>query len=270
MNKYYIQFFLICISLLISSCGTTWVVRRDRQGGTIGYKGFSSGKDADIAIEKLIHCPNYSFESDELKQSTGTAIIPMQTTNYNSGTVYNGYGSANYNQQSTQTNYIPVTVNNSWREFAYKCNDLTESQVMNNSDVLFLNSNSENTNNVAIIDLKKVVQNSIEGKNAKAKLESKFNEVKRKLQIEEIRVKALPEPEKNIEFQKFKTLVKHEEKQIKEYEQQITSPILKEINEIISVIAIKKSYYKVLNREVSNGSDDISHEVLVLYNERSK
>jgi hypothetical protein len=130
-------FKIFCFLILLNGCGSAWVVDRDQMGGSIGYKGYSSSDAASAAVTKLIPCTRYEAVSDRLMDGgTTTSYIPIQTTNYSSGTVYGSYGSANYNGQQTQTNYVPYQTQNLWRLFTYRClENTTASSVSESRDI---------------------------------------------------------------------------------------------------------------------------------------
>lgn len=125
------KLFLFLITLChIIGCGTTWVIRQDTYGGVIGYKGYDSGEKAANAIKKLVHCPQYTTQSDTLMQSAPrTAYMPVQTTNYSQGNV----GGLNYSGSETQTQYVPLAVTDYWREYAYSCDNNPRNPAGNSS-----------------------------------------------------------------------------------------------------------------------------------------
>jgi hypothetical protein len=119
--------FIIMIQL---GCSSTWVIRRTATGGTIGYKGHSSTESATRDVQKLIHCPNNSFVSDEMRSQN----YVYNQINYNPGNqqvqntqVYGNNGQFLGSLQTTQQSQpsfssTPAVGTNTWREYTYQCN----------------------------------------------------------------------------------------------------------------------------------------------------
>lgn len=120
---------LIIVGMLIffTGCSSAWIIRRDQEGGIIGYKGFSDGQSALEAVSKLIQCPNYEMVSDSLngQQFSYQTYTPVTIYGQNSGSVSNQYGQrvGTYSSDNHYTAYVPQTNTGTsyWREFVYKC-----------------------------------------------------------------------------------------------------------------------------------------------------
>lgn len=115
---------LILASLYLTACGSAWVVERRSDRGIIGYQGYTSGTEATKEIKKLIPCPYYEAVSDRIVNGgTKTIYMPQTNTNNFSGSTSNQYGNktGGFSGSYDQTNYVPMQVNNSWREFEYRC-----------------------------------------------------------------------------------------------------------------------------------------------------
>ena len=113
---------LFTMFFLITSCGSAWVIQRNASGGAIGYKGYRSSESASEAIKELIPCTSWRMVSDELAAAQRTVIVPMQNSQTTNGSIYSNFGqSANYQQTSYGTQYMPMTIDASFRIFTYTC-----------------------------------------------------------------------------------------------------------------------------------------------------
>jgi|GEM_PF-6471127 len=118
----------VFLLVALSGCASAWVVRQGPDGGTIGYRGYSSTESATKAISKLIQCPDsYQVVNDELRSSqyTYTYNQPVNVQGTSSGTVRNAWSGNQYQyqQNDSYTAYVPTTqVGTSyWREMSYAC-----------------------------------------------------------------------------------------------------------------------------------------------------
>jgi len=124
---------LMVVSLV--SCGEVWVIERHKDGGIIGYKGFSDSEDASNEIKKNINCSSYEVISDRIVYGeTRTSYMPVKNTDYSSGSVYGTAGAMSYNEQTTRTNYVPIQTQNSWRELNYRCANSNQSSQAQNTN----------------------------------------------------------------------------------------------------------------------------------------
>ncbi len=112
----------------LGGCASAWIVRQGSDGGTIGYRGYSSSDSATEAIVKLIHCSNsYHVINDELKSSqyTYTYNQPVTVQGTSSGNLRNNWSGDRYyyQQNDSYTAHVPTTQVGTkyWREMSYAC-----------------------------------------------------------------------------------------------------------------------------------------------------
>jgi len=115
------------MTILLSSCGRAWVISKRNDGGVIGYSDFMSEEDSTEALSKLIHCPNASFVSDDLRSSseTETVMAPIQSRDRTRGVIYKNGRTIDYSEDQASTQYVPINRTQivTWREYSYKCPD---------------------------------------------------------------------------------------------------------------------------------------------------
>ncbi len=269
--------------------GTSWVIRRDKAGGVIGYRNYGSSEDATEAINKLIHCRNYSVVSDELQTSQSTVVMPMQTSQATNGNAYNNWGTTvNYQQTTHGTQYVPMTVNNNYRTLIYRCEDATKSQIAGSAEgqFLFQNPDSSLAPRLATVNMPKVIRSSKFGMSAKRQLDQVFNAEKVKLESEEQVLKQMlsdfqehksdftsaEKSEKQADFkvrvERYQANVKSKQEMIQKLEKELSTPIIQGIMDTIKDIAVKKGYTLVRDSD-GGSSDDLTDEVIEQYNKKT-
>ena len=107
--------------LILSGCGHTWFVYKGKDRGTIGYKGYLTASGATEGVYGSIPCPNYEIVGEGLTKQSTTSALPITTTSYSSGNVYGPSGSGTYSGTTQNTQYVPVTIDNSFRTIEYVC-----------------------------------------------------------------------------------------------------------------------------------------------------
>ncbi|MFM6928506.1 MAG: hypothetical protein ACKOX6_08570 [Bdellovibrio sp.] len=260
---------LLVVSWTLAGCGSAWVVRRDQDGGIIGYRNYSSLEDAHQAVLTLIHCPAHKFISDQYYSSTRTAVMPMQSTNYSQGTVYGSYGSASYSGSQTQTNYVPVTVDNSWREYTYQCVEVSETPVsVSNagSRILFQTAEYPNqSTGEGTVNLAKAIQSTEDGKKAKAALQAEFEKRKMNLRFMESQIRSSG----TVTREQYKNALSHHQAVLKTYEMELSAPIIVKMKSILQVIGQKRGLGRVWENGDPTTMVDLTDELTQEYEKLS-
>lgn len=255
--------------LFISGCGSAWVIRRDSNGGTIGYKNYSSNEAARSAVLRLIHCPEYTAISDELRSSTATAVLPMQTTNYSRGTVYNSFGSVQYSGTETQTQYVPVTVDNSWREFTYECLPSTKTHSPSQKKVpriLFQTAEYPNlSEGEGTINFSIAIHATTDGKKAQQQLSYEFE--RRKSSLDSLKRQiGTSDQYTHVEYEAATARYKAELQQL---ELQLTEPIIQKMMLLLQEVGQQKGLGRVWeDNEDQQGIINLTETISTLYEQR--
>ncbi|MGE9743233.1 hypothetical protein [Bdellovibrio bacteriovorus] len=255
------------IFLISTGCGSAWIIRRDQNGGTIGYRNYTSSEAARAAILRLIHCPEYKSIRDELQTSTRTAVVPMQSTNYSNGTVYNSYGSVNYSGTETQTQYVPVTVNNSWREYTYECLEVPQgtavSEQKREPKLLFQTAEYPNqSEGEGTINFSKAIQSTTDGKNAKKELTREYE--RRKVALEDLKRRIGT----NDQFThvEYEATAKQFRAEIQQIETQLTEPILNKMKLLLQQVGQQRGLGRVWeDNEDQEGIIDLTDTIVTTY-----
>jgi hypothetical protein len=115
----------LSVSLILCGCGSTWHLRKTQDSGILAYRGFWTSTGAGEAVDKAIgdHCGGpYETVAEGYNEQYRTGSMPITTNEYSSGTAYGNNGqSANYSGYTQKTNYVPITINNSYRTIEYSC-----------------------------------------------------------------------------------------------------------------------------------------------------
>lgn len=280
------------VMAFVSGCASkAWVIQRDPNGGIIGYKGFSTSEAADKAIKELIPCSNFKMINDELHTSQFTGFMPVQSSQTTNGTAFNNYGnSLNYQATTTGTQYVPVTVDNSFRTFTYSCEFFEISQNVSSKyeDERILYQNVEPAEPKAgTLNLQKVLLQCDAGKRGRKLLKTTFDIEQAKLKKEGEEIKKLEynlkkneriysdtvKQEKSLEIEARINAIKistgQKQKLIEDLELGIKTSILALIKSTVDEIGLQKGYTLIQESEEAS-ADDISEEVIKKVNEKSK
>lgn len=290
---------ILALILLITGCASkAWVIQRGQNGGVIGYKGFRSSEAADNAIRDLIPCTNFKMISDELHTSQSTGLMPVPTSQSTSGTAYNNYGqSVNYQGTSTGTQYMPMVIDNSYRTFSYICEtsnrpDRDSLMVESNDKTLYQSLGSQNSDyiikpKIGTLSVQKVLIQCEAGRKAKELLRTTFDREQAKMIKEEKEIKQLQKKlkenemsysenvkeEKQIEIEirikHAQNTTKQKQEFIQELENELKAPILALIKSTVDELAPKNGYTLITESD-DGSSNDITEEVILKVNEKSK
>jgi len=145
---------------------------------------------------------------------------------------------------------------------------------------------------IAVINMQKVVKQSVKGRSATAELEKKFESLKKDLQTEQDRIKAYKDDiekkasllsdeakaQKEIEYRKmlrdFKDSSENAQFQMKQAEARVMEPLLKSLETIVNRVAESGGYTMILESNMPgiyyfSPSMDITSEVIKAYDQDS-
>lgn len=137
---------LLAVSFSFFGCSHAWIVRRDTQGGVIGYRGYDDAQEANQAISSLVHCPyGYVGVSDDMRSAPYQYTTYETVRTYGTRNTYSHYGRPGKSYTDSYTTQIPVTKTGTsyWREFSFRCKGVNESTVSSTSNGVQINPMAE-------------------------------------------------------------------------------------------------------------------------------
>ncbi len=146
------------------------------------------------------------------------------------------------------------------------------------------------TTNIAVVDMQKAIQSTVEGKKAKTELEGEFEKKKKELQKREVDLKKMGEDiekkkavlseealgKKQAEFQeemmKYRDVMGKSQVEIQKKERDLTAPILEKMRKTIEKVAKEKGFNLVLENSGSilfaDKANDITEDVVKAYEKK--